>query len=83
MRPDRPSTFSIHRLQEGKNHHTRSVLVTQEDTDGPCFSGTVAFKRPEPSALNYQPPTDIFQKYASVLEGKTPSDFPQSDLNVA
>lgn len=52
--------------------------VTQTRGKGVCFTCTVSFKTDEDSNLDVQEPVNLWEKYDSVLAGKTPDDFSEA-----
>nr|POF18616.1 acyl-coenzyme a thioesterase 8 [Quercus suber] len=71
-----PFIYQVHIIHDGRSYCTRVVNVTQPPSDGVRFTCTVVFKTAETSLLDVQAPVDLWTKYASVLSGKRPTDFP-------
>ncbi|KAK5133318.1 hypothetical protein LTR08_007843 [Meristemomyces frigidus] len=70
-----PFVYKVHIIRDGRSYATRIVNVTQAEGKGICFTSTCSFKLAETSPLDVQEKVDIWDKYRSVLEGKTPTDF--------
>ncbi|KAK5119052.1 hypothetical protein LTR62_000263 [Meristemomyces frigidus] len=72
-----PFTYKVHNLRDGRSYSTRLVTVTQTPGKGICFASTCSFKKAETSPLDVQEERNIWKKYARVLGGKRPTDFPE------
>ncbi|KAK5122061.1 hypothetical protein LTR85_004307 [Meristemomyces frigidus] len=70
-----PFVYKVHVIRDGRSYATRIVNVTQAEGKGVCFTCTCSFKVAETSPLDVQEKVDIWDKYKSVLEGRTPMDF--------
>ncbi|KAK4539490.1 hypothetical protein LTR36_010888 [Oleoguttula mirabilis] len=70
-----PFVYKVHIVRNGRSYSTRIVNVTQAEGKGVCFTCTCSFKLAETSPLDVQEKMDIWDKYKSVLAGKTPTDF--------
>jgi acyl-CoA thioesterase len=73
----KPFTFRIEVIREGGSYCQRQVHVTQDPTQGVCFTCICSFKRPEKSVEERQLKVDIKEKYAVVLKGKRTEDWPE------
>ncbi|PYI35822.1 hypothetical protein BP00DRAFT_361991 [Aspergillus indologenus CBS 114.80] len=75
-RLDIPYEYRVRHLRDGKSYCTRAVDARQAHQI--CFSGLVSFKRAEPPAaapFAHQPGSPQ-KRYAALLAGKKPQDFP-------
>jgi acyl-CoA thioesterase II len=75
---DVPFVYKVHNIRDGRSYCTRIVNVTQTRGKGVCFTCTCSFKTEESSTLEAQESVDLWKKYDSVLNGKTPEDFPEA-----
>ncbi|RAH41290.1 acyl-CoA thioesterase [Aspergillus brunneoviolaceus CBS 621.78] len=75
-RLDIPYEYTVRHLRDGKSYCTRAVDARQAHQI--CFSGLVSFKRAEPPAAApfAHQPVSAQQRYAELLAGKRPQDFP-------
>ena len=75
---DVPFVYKVHNIRDGRSYCTRIVNVTQASGKGVCFTCTCSFKTEESSELDAQESIDLWQKYNSVLQSKTPDNFPEA-----
>jgi acyl-CoA thioesterase II len=73
-----PFVYKVHNIRDGRSYCTRIVNVTQTRGKGVCFTCTCSFKTEETSDLDAQESLNLWEKYDSVLKGKTPDDFPEA-----
>ncbi|RAH80799.1 hypothetical protein BO86DRAFT_432436 [Aspergillus japonicus CBS 114.51] len=75
-RLDIPYEYTVRHLRDGKSYCTRAVDARQANQI--CFSGLVSFKRAEPPAAApfAHQPVSPQKRYAALLTGKKPQDFP-------
>lgn len=75
---DVPFIYKVKNVRSGRSYATRTVNVTQSESKGICFTCICSFKLPEHRQVESQAPIDIWTQYSSVLDTKTPSDFPEA-----
>lgn len=75
---DVPFVYKVHNIRDGRSYCTRIVNVTQASGKGVCFTCTCSFKTEELSELDARESIDLWQKYNSVLQSKTPDNFPEA-----
>ncbi|PWY77373.1 hypothetical protein BO70DRAFT_388210 [Aspergillus heteromorphus CBS 117.55] len=74
--PDTPYTYSVRHLRDGKMYCTRAVDARQSNTI--IFSSLVSFKRDENQSPFSHQPRPVQQRYAEILGGTRPEDWPVS-----
>ena len=74
-RLDVPYVYSVRHVRDGNLYCTRAIDARQDGKI--CFSGICSFKLHEKGTFNHQP-LDGHHRFNSILNGKSPEDFPVS-----
>lgn len=73
-----PFVYNVKNIRDGRSYCTRIVNVTQAEGKGICFTCTCSFKIAEDSFLDVQEDVNLWDKYAVVLDGTKPEDWPEA-----
>ena len=77
---DVPFTYRVRTVRDGGGYCTRAVDVTQDVSEGICFTSICSFKKPDPpspsTASSHQLPYHLQTRFTSALASKPPAAHP-------